>query len=181
MTSELQEVLLGDFFLFIQGGMVECVRELLPYVSVDQCRSELGSTALIESVKKNNIDLIKLLMEAGFHLEEKDEEFKMTPLMFACFLGFKEIAEVLMRSGASVVASNDDRATSLLLACKKGHVEIVQLLLQAGEIGGVSVSNDVCLTIAAEQRHTELVKVLLEKEFNVNAQDVNGNAALHFA
>ena len=61
MTSELQEVLLGDFFLFIQGGMVECVRELLPYVSVDQCRSELGSTALIESVKKNNIDLIKLV------------------------------------------------------------------------------------------------------------------------
>ncbi|KAL2087137.1 hypothetical protein ACEWY4_018196 [Coilia grayii] len=66
-----------------------------------------GMAAIHEAVLTGNLACVKLLVEYGADIHQRDEE-GWTPLHMACSDGFPEIAKYLLSLGADVNAENED-------------------------------------------------------------------------
>jgi ankyrin repeat protein len=92
------------------------------------------TTALCQAVVKNNIDVVRILVNHGANMEDMCQylERRYTPLHAACMFDRKEIAEILLQGGANVNSRNHDGDTPLHLACLMRYKEIIGLLIQYG-------------------------------------------------
>ena len=62
-----------------------------------------GASALHQAILKNNVEIVRLLLENGGHLEIKArDEFKGTPLTWAAYWGLFDMAKMLLEKGADV-------------------------------------------------------------------------------
>ncbi|KAG5278954.1 hypothetical protein AALO_G00104560 [Alosa alosa] len=66
-----------------------------------------GMAAIHEAVLSGNLACVKLLLEYGADIHQRDEE-GWTPLHMACSDSFPEIARYLLSLGADVDAENED-------------------------------------------------------------------------
>ncbi len=57
-------------------------------------------------------------------------DYGVTPLMWACFKGFFEIAVILILNGADVNLQNKNGYTALMNAVENCHIDIVQMLIE---------------------------------------------------
>ena len=57
-----------------------------------------------------------------------------SPLWLACALGYRDIAEVFLRCGANINATNEFSESPLWIASKQGKLNVVQLLLSYDQI-----------------------------------------------
>ena len=90
--------------------------------------------------------------------------------MIACQVCLPEIAELLLKSGASVTLENNDHRNTLMIACKCGADKCVELLLNNSAVG-VDVQNsegETALMIACGARQKNTVQLLLNKRANIN-------------
>jgi ankyrin repeat protein len=60
------------------------------------------------------------------------DEYGRTALMFASYLGHKEVVKLLLEAGADVNTRDKDGFTALTLASENGHKEIIELLKSYG-------------------------------------------------
>jgi ankyrin repeat protein len=91
------------------------------------------STPLINAVKSFNKATVKVLLDAGARMNERDN-LGWTALMYAASEGHNELVSLLIDRNAEV--NSDDRFgnSALSLAQKNGHSDIVELLINAGAI-----------------------------------------------
>uniref|UniRef100_A0AAY4AGH3 Protein phosphatase 1 regulatory subunit 27 n=1 Tax=Denticeps clupeoides TaxID=299321 RepID=A0AAY4AGH3_9TELE len=84
-----------------------------------------GMAAIHEAVLTGNLDCVKLLVELGADINQRDEE-DWTPLHMACSDSFPEIAKYLLSLGASVDSENDcgEKPADLIDADCKELVEL---------------------------------------------------------
>ncbi len=62
-----------------------------------------GASALHQAVLKNNVEIVRLLLESGADLEIRArDEFKGTPLIWAAYWGLFDMAKLLLEEGADV-------------------------------------------------------------------------------
>ena len=62
-----------------------------------------GASALHQAVLKNNVEIVRLLLESGADLEIRArDEFKGTPLIWAAYWGLHDMAKLLLEEGADV-------------------------------------------------------------------------------
>ncbi len=172
-------------------------------------------------IERGNLDACIQLLEAlipsqktklfsstlEVHTNWADQEEKMTPLQYACFLGKLEVVKMLIAHGAEVndLAETSDRTqrASLHFALDEGHSEIALFLISKEADDGLAscdtyhafsnynklTSEDVgsksCITalhMAIIKNMTEVVQALYEKgKIDISAQASGGNSALHFA
>jgi len=83
------------------------------------------------AVLSGNLEAVKLHIEAGTDLDEKDAMSGSTPLITAATFGKTAIVEALINAKAGLNIKNNDGATALHTAAFFCHVEIVQLLIDA--------------------------------------------------
>lgn len=76
----------------------------------------------------------------------------LTPLISAVINGDSEIVKLLLKSGVNINTNDEYGYTVLEIASLEGCVRIVEMLLKEGESA---------LSLAAENDHVEVVKVLL--------------------
>lgn len=88
-------------------------------------------SALMHAINYNNIDAIKLLIEAGANLNATDNMGR-TPLMIAVEFNNQDAVQILIESGANLNMQNLWGTTALNFAARKGHALIFQKLLYAG-------------------------------------------------
>src|SRR5262249_2994017 len=84
----------------------------------------------------------------------------MTPLMYAAWLGYPEMAALLIQAGADVHLLCDDE-TALFLAARHGYAEICEALLQAG--ADADFTNDLgetVLDVALPRKRARIAAVL---------------------
>ncbi len=83
------------------------------------------------AVLSDNLEAIKLHIEVGTNINEKDAMSGSTPLISAATFGKTDIVKALIDANADLNIKNNDGATALHTAAFFCQVEIVQLLIDA--------------------------------------------------
>ena len=60
------------------------------------------------------------------------DNFKWTPLHFACHAGIKDVVEILLQNGAQLEAVAMNGGTPIMRAIESCRPEIVQMLIERG-------------------------------------------------
>lgn len=128
----------------------------------------------------------KLLIDAN--------DGKFTYLQYACHCGLHDIAKYLLSNGANPDATiPTNRKPPIFHACSGGYYDILLLLLvskaKAEAVDGKTLLHAVVkgktLKPTDGSNHRKCFELLLERKeslkLEINATDVNGNSALHYA
>ena len=111
------------------------VRCLLDAGACTQMRSSFGGTAATIAARRNQLEIVKMLIQHDrVLLNKKASSTGETPLMAASArrCGHMEICRFLVESGCNVNAQDCNGKTALVIAVSNRHLDVVRLLLAAG-------------------------------------------------
>jgi hypothetical protein len=144
-------------------------------------RNRLGETALIVVLKKDRVDLARVLLDAGADVNQAAIN-GVTPLMTAAYGGHTEIVRALVAKGADIAAVDRLKKNAIIYASGEGRTDIVKLLLDKGVDPNAVYANDLtALMWAAGYGQTEAVKTLLAAGAKTSLKDNRGKTAADIA
>ncbi|VDP01694.1 unnamed protein product [Soboliphyme baturini] len=124
---------------------------------------EKKESILMKSVKNEQLQVIKDLLDHHADLDYKDEQSR-TALHVAVDKGQLDIVSLLLQYLPNTEIRNKDGDTPLLRAARCKNLIAAQLLIQAGaNVGAADKVGDTCLHIAARCRSIRLMKILLSR------------------
>jgi len=126
-----------------------------------------GRTSLMAASRKGNLDIVKMLVEAGASLELRTEDGS-TPLHNAVASGQVDVVKLLLLSGADSNAQTIDKVTPLILACYHGYLSIVKELLKFSASVTMEDEWGTPLDTAKRKGHIDLVHYLENLNKNKN-------------
>uniref|UniRef100_A0AAR2KG61 Euchromatic histone-lysine N-methyltransferase 2 n=1 Tax=Pygocentrus nattereri TaxID=42514 RepID=A0AAR2KG61_PYGNA len=144
--------------------------------------SQNRRSALHAAAQRGLLDVCYLLIQAGAKLDAQDKSLR-TPLLEAIMNNQVEVARFLMQNGACVYHVEEDGSTGLHHAAKLGNLEIITLLLNTGQVDINAQDSGGWTPIiwAAEHRHTDIIRALLNRGADVTLKDKEMNVCLHWA
>ena len=134
----------------------------------------IGSGALFTAIENDDVEMVRLLVEAGADVNAAEGFGGNTPLHEAVEKGDAEIVKILVAAGADVNAEGFMSRTPLSLATEEGATEIMQILLGPGPEAGTSADGEdkeaasapsigsEALFTAIENGDVEMVRLLVE-------------------
>ncbi len=141
---------------------------------------EWGENALMHAVLFGNVDMTRLLLEAGADPNLKGRGF--TPLGMAALQGRAQIVRLLLKAGADVDRKSSDGNTPIIAASIMHRAEVVRALLPYHP--DMSIWNRegrVSLGIAVQEGSKDIVAMMLEAGVDPNVMDRNGNQPLSWS
>ncbi|KAK3248559.1 hypothetical protein CYMTET_31089 [Cymbomonas tetramitiformis] len=160
-----------------EGGMVEMLRELVDKGADVDAEDGEGHTALTVALAGGQEAAARALLEAGAGVNAGTGR---RPLHAAAERGTVELVRELLEKSAEVDAEDREGRTALTVALAFGQEAAARALLEAG--AGVNAGTGRRpLHAAAERGTVELVRELLEKSAEVDAEDREGRTALTVA
>ena len=142
-----------------------------------------GLTALLKACAYRQMDVVKVLLEAGADPTIVDDVHYSS--LHAAVDGrcSKDTLHVLIDYGAHIDATRKDGTNALLRACTTGQSDSVMFLLEAG--AGVSITKpngDTCLHTAVKGKCCkEALQKIIEQGINVNTLNNRGETPLFHA
>jgi ankyrin repeat protein len=132
-------------------------------IDINMISITYDDTLLHMAIKKNNIEIVKLLLEKGADPNIKNRA-EQTPLEIAIFNYNIEIVKLLLEKGADPNIKNRAKQTSLEIAILINNIEIVKLLLEKGADPNIkNRDGQTLLEIAQYKDYDIIVNLLLEK------------------
>ena len=139
---------------------------------------------IFEAAATGKINNVIRLLARDPNLVNAYSEDGFSPLGLACFFGHYDVAEYLVKAGASLNSRSHNRlkAAPLQSATARGHRKIAKMLLERGadpnirEQGGFTP-----LHAAAQNGDEELIRVLLYGGADLTIASNNGKTALDLA
>ncbi|KAL1255010.1 hypothetical protein QQF64_013071 [Cirrhinus molitorella] len=147
-----------------------------------QSDSQNRRCALHAAAQRGLLEVCYLLIQAGAKVDAQDKTLR-TPLLEAIANNHVEVVKYLIQSGACVYHAEEDGSTGLHHAAKLGNLEAVMLLLSTGQVDINAQDSGGWTPIiwAAEHRHIEVIRALLNRGANVTLRDKEMNVCLHWA
>ena len=145
-------------------GHTDTVRYLVSLPEVDLNHQDSNKrTALHSAVEGKHADVVQVLIDAGADIETKDDEGR-SALYLASNSEELPTVKMLVKAGADVRATDANRNTCLILAACLGHTDIVRYLMSLPEVdlNHQGSKNDTALHCAVEEKHADVVQVLLQ-------------------
>jgi len=153
-----------------------------------------GITPIWIASRYGHMEIVEILAEKNADVDMADK-YGRTPFWIAAERGFTKIVEILAEKNADVNKANDKGAAPIYkAAAERGHTEIVKLFLgeknadvtKAAETNGRTLICKVDdgtspLYKAAQYGHKEIVKILAEKNVDVNNPTNSGETPLQIA
>ncbi|KAK3233710.1 hypothetical protein CYMTET_56014 [Cymbomonas tetramitiformis] len=160
-----------------EKGMVEMVRELVGKGAEVDAEDGEGRTALTVALAGGKEAAARALLEAGAGVNAGTGR---RPLHAAAEKGLVEMVRELAGKGAEVDAKDGEGRTALTVALAGGMEAAARALLEAG--AGVNAGTGRRpLHAAAEKGMVEMVRELVGKDAEVDAEDEEGRTALTVA
>lgn len=137
-------------------------------------RTEYGATALSYACDRNQVEVVRYLVENGADVNTKDDFYKVTAMGWSLFKEHFEITKILLAAGA------EGAGQVLLTGVAKKDLELIALALKSPEVNSDDV--DQAMEKAREADGAEDIVALLEnadvkpserKEFVVTAEVLN--------
>ncbi|OXB60973.1 hypothetical protein ASZ78_001238 [Callipepla squamata] len=148
-----------------------------------------GRTALQIASYQGHLDVVKILLQAHATVNLRDEEGD-TALHYAAFGNQADVARVLIAKGAGADLLNNAKCTALYVAVSQGFTEVVRALCELNcdvnlpgrcDVNVKNNRNQTPLHLAIIQGHVGLVQLLVSEGSDVNAEDEDGDTAMHIA
>ncbi|XP_060771448.1 LOW QUALITY PROTEIN: histone-lysine N-methyltransferase EHMT2 [Neoarius graeffei] len=149
---------------------------------VYQSDSQNRRSALHAAAQRGLLEICYLLIQAGAKVDAQDKS-QRTPLLEAIINNQVEVTRYLIQSGACVYHVEEDGSTGLHHAAKLGNLEIVTLLLNTGQVDINAQDSGGWTPIiwAAEHKHTDVIRALLNRGADVTLKDKEMNVCVHWA
>lgn len=188
------------------GAQAEIVSAFIRLGADVNARKENGWTALMIAAQKDHPEVIKALINSGADVNAREEN-GWTALMIAVQEDHPEVIKALIDGGADVNLKNNDGATAQMIAANKGYFSLEKMLAESNSITEedfkklchncnatavleslkkknisscfVFENGETLLRTAIRVVSTpEIIQVLLDFGFDVNAHIDNGGTAL---
>ncbi|MCK5605998.1 ankyrin repeat domain-containing protein [Candidatus Pacearchaeota archaeon] len=158
------------------------VAELLVESGIDvNVRDNSGSTALMAAAEAGNARILSFLLQKGADVNVVNVN-GYTAMTFAAGSGHKEIVSTLVKDKRwNEVRTSFGRA--LAVAVGFGHKEAALILINAGADPNLRSAKfgRTALIVAADKGYADIVKALIDKGADIDAQDSFGKTALQWA
>ena len=109
-------------------------------------------TPLSFACDRGNVEIVKLLLDAGATVNAKDSFYGATPLTWASSKGYVEIVGMLLERGAT------GKDGVLVGAAGEGNTEMTRMVLKSGGLEAEILS--IALGKAVNHQHMEIVELL---------------------
>src|SRR5262245_56491030 len=158
------------------------VRALLRRQADVNVRSEDGSTAVLWAAHWNDLQTAELLVRAGADANVAND-FRMTPLSQACTNASRALVDLLLKAGANPNTPIATGETPVMTCARTGNADAVRTLLVHGADVNAKepTQNQTAAMWAAAERHTQVLRTLIEVKADLNAHTKTGFTPLHFA
>lgn len=132
---------------------------------------EILNTLFLGRIKRDNVELIKTLIEVGADVNAKNSD-GYTALTIAAAGGLRpstekdvELIETLIKAGADVNAKSSDGSTALTMAVRDCNAEVVRLLINAGAKTDIRFGDGMLLLdYARKLGNEEIIRILVEAQ-----------------
>ena len=123
----------------------------------------------------------QVLIDAGADIETKDDTGR-SPLHWACRSGALAVVKLLVKAGAGVRVTDNKGYTCLIRASYHGHTETVRYLVGLPQVDLSNKNNHGCTALhcAADQKHADVVEVLIDAGADIDMKDNMGGTPLHW-
>ena len=171
--------LAGDTALLVAAanGKSSVVNILLEHMQTGALETKDlgGHTALLLAARVGSSQTVTLLVSkrACIHATNQDGD---TALMLATRAQHDDVIVELLKWGAEANGANKWGYTSLHMAVEVGATSTARLLLDQG--ASPDPGGDSPLVLALQGLHTDVVKLLVERDANVNAMNTDGMTPL---
>ncbi|KAK6507850.1 hypothetical protein TWF481_006272 [Arthrobotrys musiformis] len=170
----------------VQSGSLQLVKFFLE--NKPKCadlKTEKGITPLWIAAQGGHTKIAELLIRKGMvDVNVSTYESGRTPLHQAAQRGDEGIVKLLLEKGAKANPRDTEGVTPLFSASQKGAVQIVKLLVNRQDVdmdAATIKEKRTSLHQAAQNGHTEVVKILLEHKARRDLRDEGGRSPLCIA
>ena len=164
----------------VNNGDIEIAKLLLENKA--KIKDEL-LIAIKSPIVESSINMMKLLIDNKANINYTDEN-GFNPLNIAIESGDMELTKFLITNGANVNSLMQDGVSLIGYAIAQNNMDLLQILIENGAnvnyTGGDSWA-DTPLQTASRLGLDNVVRILLTRNADINAVDMNGNTALHTA
>jgi ankyrin repeat protein len=166
----------------VKNQDVQQVRALLGQHPDVNVRSEDGSTALLWAAHWNDLQTAELLVRARADANVAND-FRMTPLSQACTNASSALVDLLLKAGANPNTPIATGETPVMTCARTGNVEAVRMLIAHGADVNAKepAQHQTAAMWAAAERHTQVLRTLIEVNADLKAHTKTGFTPLHFA
>lgn len=139
--------------------------------------------AIKSPIVESSINIMKLLIDNKANINYTDEN-GFNPLNIAIESGDMELTKFLIKNGANVNSLMQDGLSLIGYAIAQNNMDLLQILIENG--ANVNYTNgdswaNTPLQTASRLGLDNVVRILLTRNADINAVDMNGNTALHTA
>ncbi|MFH1283279.1 MAG: ankyrin repeat domain-containing protein [bacterium] len=149
-----------DIFTYAATGNIEKVKSVIKRdESLILPIKESGFSLLHIAATAGQLEIVKLLISKGSHLNHKTREG--TPLILASLMGHSKIVNVLLDNNAEINLTDSNGMTALHWASSEGNFEIVKTLLDHNADSNKLTNNGLKpIDLAIQNKKANIIKIL---------------------